>query len=42
MSRSCRQIDSQYYQRVGWAKNPHKLAALEAIASKARDPGVKG
>lgn len=23
-----RQIDSQYYQRVGWAKNPHKLAAL--------------
>jgi len=23
-----RQIDSQYYQRVGWSKNPHKLAAL--------------
>lgn len=23
-----RQIESQYYQRVGWAKNPHKLAAL--------------
>ena len=23
-----RQIDSQYYQRVGWAKNPHKIAAL--------------
>jgi len=23
-----RQIDSQYYQRVGWAKNPHKLSAL--------------
>ena len=23
-----RQIDSQYYQRVGWAKNPHKVAAL--------------
>lgn len=23
-----RQIDSQYYQRVGWAKDPHKLAAL--------------
>ena len=23
-----RQIDSQYYQRVGWAKNPHKLATL--------------
>ena len=23
-----RQIDSQYYQRVGWARNPHKLAAL--------------
>lgn len=23
-----RQIDSQYYQRVGWSKDPHKLAAL--------------
>ena len=23
-----RQIDSQYYQRVGWAKDPHKLAVL--------------
>lgn len=23
-----RQIESQYYQRVGWAKDPHKLAAL--------------
>ena len=23
-----RQIASQYYQRVGWAKDPHKLAAL--------------
>lgn len=23
-----RQIDSQYYQRVGWAKDPHKLASL--------------
>jgi len=23
-----RQVDSQYYQRVGWSKDPHKLSAL--------------